>query len=248
MTNLKDKLIAAGLQANVFEETLNVVGGKGPQANRVNLDPANSENMTERELIFYVRAIHQVLSQPKRSIAKKWNFKLSAGSLLPSVETLSFVKGVEDASGSPAVYTPLFEDIVLCYGVRWDRGIHILNQDQFESWGVSMERVRAAARSMLYHHSESLKWTPAEESLLKFTQGDGSDAARFTILEDKFFGEINADFRFAFPSPDLLVGNFETSEDQEFSASVRALFEKQDAPLSADIFRFKQGKISRVEC
>lgn len=245
MQNLKEKLIAKGLEASVFENTLNVVSGKGIHANRVNLDPSISEKMTQRELTFYVRAIVQILSQPKKSIAKKWNFKLSAGSLLPSVETLSFVQGVEDAVGSPAIYLPLFDDIVLSFGVRWDRGIHIVTAQQFASWGVSLDRVRAAARSMLYHHSEFTKWEPIGNSLMKFAKGDGSDAARFTILEDKFFGELDAQFRFAFPSPDLLVGNFELA-DADFRSNVATLFEAQDVPLSSDIFCYKNGKISRV--
>ena len=246
MPNLQEKLIEAGLQASVFEDTLNVVAGKGLHANRVNIDPQKSEEMTDRELTFFVRAIKQVLSQPKKSIAKKWNFKMSAGNLLPSIETLSFVEGVEAASGSPAVYLPLIDDIVVCFGVRWDRGINVLTQQQFESWDVSLERVRAAARSMLYHHSEYIKWESVEDALMKYTKGDGSDAARFSILEDKFFGEIGPNFRFAFPSPDLLVGNFEIADDDVFRAKVGTLFAEQDAPLSSDIFCFKKGKLSRV--
>ncbi len=246
MQKLQNELEKRGLTCEPIGNTLNVIGNKGIHANRVNVDPKHSLQMDAREHWFYTRGLYQVLSQPKKAIVKKWKFRLSAASLLPSVETLSFVKGVEDASGSPALFRPLFDDLVICYGVRWDRGIHIITRAQFQTWGVSEDRVYAGARSMLYHHSEHVKWTKSDEGLSQFQKGDGSDAARFMILEDMFYGDIEADFRFSIPSPDSLITNYSPSDRDKVALDQDAFEENRasyDHPLLCDaIFAFEKGK------
>jgi hypothetical protein len=256
--NIAQALRAANLSVEVVEQTLNVTRGRGPMAQRVNLDPSDfidwsserPEETRRRDVSGYVRGVHTVLLEPKRSDAEQWTFVESAGSVLPTVEVESFRFGVRDATGGDAPWAqPLAGDLVIAWAMRLDNGMRVVTEPQFDRWGVTEDRVKAAGRSLLFHSTRSTAWKAGDwkPPVRALRVGDGFDAARMFVVEDVFFSDVDRNWRFAIPDPDLLLAISGDDAIDILVEETRRCFERADEPLSDRIWRIEKGTPIPVE-
>lgn len=179
-----------------------------------------------------------VLQEAPKSRASTWTFNQAAGRIFPIVETAAFGIGVRAASGSSAFTLPLYDDLNFAFIIESDRGWRCLTSTQAEAWGVASDRIRAAARSMLYHRTRDLPWRPVDEHVFQIQKGDGFDAARCMVFEDVFFSDVGPHFRFGIPDPDtlLFVRGDSPAELDALKTAVDKLYASATAPLSARLY------------
>lgn len=248
LTPIADKLRALRLEVEEVGGTLNVVQGSGLMAHRVNVDPSPPRDLDESELrrwaAGYANAVKTVLLEPVRSKARHWSFVESTGSILPTIEARSFVEGVRDATGEDAWYEELPDDLVLAWTMRLDRGMRVVTRPQFEDWGVSRDRVVAAARSLLFHNTRESRWVEGDwpEPVRAIRVGDGYDAARILVVEDVFFSDVDKNWRFAMPEQDLLLAVASPDAADVLRSTAQARFEEAAYPLSPAVWRIQSGR------
>lgn len=244
MKEILDTLRNHDISAEPFETTINARFGEGLSENRVNLDLTElSEHLSKapnstQGIQAFVRGVKMVLQEAPRSRAANWTFNQAAGRIFPIVESHYFSLGVSAASGSPAFLSPLHGDLVFAYIIETDRGWRCLTAGQAEAWGVTSDRIRAAARSMLYHRTRDLPWLSLDSHVFQLKKGDGFDAARCMVFEDVFFSEVGPQFRFGIPDSDtlLFVRGDSPTELEALKSAVSRVCESSPAPLSAGLY------------
>ena len=245
LTMICDKLRELRLEVQQVGQTLNVSQGAGLTAHKANIDPQpQAPRDPERWAAGYAHGVKCVLLEPVRSRARQWSFVESAGSVLPTVEATSFVDGVRDAGGEEPWYEPLPDDLVFAWTMRLDHGMRVVTQRQFEDWGVSRDRVVAAARSLLFHQTREASWLSGDwtEDVRAIRVGDGHDAARILVVEDVFYSDVDASWRFAFPEPDLLLAVDTPDSIHALRAVARRRYEAAPYPLSPSVWRMERGR------
>lgn len=240
-------LASRRLEVEPVDGTLNVSQGTGIMARRANLDPSTflewlNEKPTEtheRYIAGYTNGVKTVMLEPKRSKASEWTFVESAGSLLPSIEVESFVRGVDDATGGdPAWVQPFHDDLVVAWTMRLNHGIRAVTAHQVERWGVTEDRVVSAGRSLLFHHTQNVEWQPTQfDGVQKVRAGDGHDAARLLIAEDVWFTDVDRSWRFAIPTPDLLMAVRRPEATDNLLRAARQEMDGSDYPLTDTIWK-----------
>ncbi len=232
--------------------TLNVSKGSGLMARKANLDPNGvlerideaTEIEARRLAAGYASGVEAVLLEPKRSKARDWTFVESAGSVLPRLEVRTFVDGVRDACGEEAWHEELADDVVLAWGMRLDHGSRVVTAPQFEDWGVSRDRVVAAARSLLFHMTRHAEWENGEwpESVYGLRVGDGWDSGRLLVIEDVFFSQVGSEWRFAVPKPDLVLAVATPDASEALAATAHEVYREAAYPLSDKVWCLRGGK------
>lgn len=248
--SIAEALQNSNLEAENVDGTLNVTRGRGPMARRVNIDPttfiqwASERDDDGRDVAAYARGVYAVLLEPKRSDARSWTFVESAGSVYPTIEVEAYRHGVRDASGGEdAWFQELADDLIVAWMMRLDRGMRPVTQAQFEDWGVTVDRVTSAGRSLLFHSTRNTDWKAGDwrEPVRALRVGDGFDAARLFVAEDVFFTEVDSGWRFAFPDPDLLLAVNAPEHTDILAEETRRCFERADEPLSDRVWRLEKG-------
>lgn len=253
---LTNALEARRLTVESVAGTLNVSQGKGIMAHKTNLDPAEFFSTLEdkdpaqraRKIAGYANGVKTVLLEPKRSDARNWSFVESAGSLLPTLEVDSFVDGVRDACGEPAWAQPLADDVIIAWQMRLNRGLRPVTAPQFDDWGVTKDRVVSAGRSLLFHRTRGQAWATLDghEDVQIMRVGDGHDAARMLVAEDVFFCDIDRQWRFAIPQPDVLLAVSTEAAVGALEAAAHDLFDDAEYPLSRDIWQLTKAGASKA--
>lgn len=249
LLELKETLRELGLKVDEVAGTLNITQGTGILASKTNLDPLPFlESLPEerasrrREFLGYSRGVKHVLLEPKRSDASTWSFVESAGSILPSLELGSFAKGAEAAAGTAPFTLPFRDGVILAYLMRLSRGVRVLTAQQVQDWGVAKDRITAGARSLLFHRTRELHFRPFEGSKKVSTlkAGDGHDAARYLVVADAFYSEVDSRFHFAIPSSEVFLCVFQNDKDslEELRRAALSVYETTDSPLSLGIYSF----------
>ncbi len=258
LAELSEALRSRRLEVERVEDTFNVSQGTGIMAHKAHIDPrplleelAPEADERRRQIAAYASGVKHVLLEPARSKASQWDFVESAGGLLPGLQAPSFSLGVEAAGGNPPWVRDFPGDIVVAYFIKLDRGIRVLTTDQVERWDVSDDRITSAARSLLFHNTRHHQFKPFEEAgfVRRLRTGDGHDAARFLVVEDVFYTDIDAGFRFSLPTPDHFLSIFEDSGDavDELKDKTLEVYREADYPLSKTIYRFESGRPVAVE-
>lgn len=212
---LLDALTARRLAAQEIAGTLNVRAGTGPLARAANLDPtptlawiaARPQERRAQDIASWASGVATAMAEPARSDARGWSFVEAAGSIFPTIEGAAYTHGVRDVTGEDAWVQPLGDSgLVVGWILRLRRGIRPLTAAHVEDWNVTVDRVLAAGRSLLYHSTQGRSWSPTDaQDVLALRLGDGHDAARLLIAEDFFFGEVDGRWRFAIPHQDALL-------------------------------------------
>lgn len=260
---LTQSLRRHGLAVSVVHHTLNVSRGEGLQEKKANVDPgAFFEELLVLEpsealrlVLGYARGIFHAFLEPVRSRGSALDFYASAGKLAMALEVRSFARGIEAVTGELAWTRPFVDDLVWVCHIELDQGLRVLTQPQFERWEVSADRVWAGARSMLYHRSRALRPVPLAsvegfagiegiEGVCVADNGDGAGAARCAVLGDLFFSDISAGFRFALPTPELMVFVQEHSPQAlaSLAQATQMAVERGSYALSSALFGFDFGK------
>lgn len=259
MQSLEAKLEAMRVDVSRTDDGLEAQAGQGITAASARIDPASlfdrldevDEAGAERLIAGYASGVKQVLLEPKRSDAAEWDFEESAGRLISTIEVDTFRLGAAAAAGEDPWTAGFFEDLVVAYMIDLDVGMRVLTQAQFDRWAVTTDRVRAAARSMLYHKSRNAKPAPVEEfeGVEELRVGDGFDAMRAIVVRDLFFSEFDDDYRFAIPTQDAFLFVRGDAEDQvdALREAADARYDEADYPLTRSIYGFEVGKPTLVE-
>ncbi len=254
---LRDDLLAtlreARLEVTTAGSTIKLARGSGPMKARASFDPGRflrsladlPDRTARRRLAGYARGIRHTLLEPDDSEAASWEFTKAAGSLAMSLEVDSFLDGCKAAAGSRGWGRRLDEDLVFACLIELDMGIRVVTAEQFERWSASPDRVFEGARSMLYHKAQSTNATELEayDGVEQLSVGDGYDAARCLVLDDLFFGEIDASSRIGMPSPDDLYFVRDGNDERvaELERATRERYRQCEEPLCDALFRFERG-------
>ena len=208
----------------------------------------SDEVACRRHLQAWTAGVKHVLLEPSRSKADEWSFVDSAGRLLPLIMPRTYLQGVEAAAGHPPWSEPFVDDLHLLFLIRLDRGLRVLTTDQTTRWGVSDDRIRSAARSLLFHRTRDLSFKDVEDfsGVQRLKAGDGHDAARCQVVADAFFSEVGSGFRFSIPSPDHFLCTF-GDDDHQLHQATNTIYGDVDLPLSPRIFEFRTGTVTPVE-
>jgi uncharacterized protein YtpQ (UPF0354 family) len=259
MDSLAARLADRRLEVDRVADTLAVKAGRGLTAAKANLDPTplwkvlekSQASAHERLIEGYVSGVKHVLLEPKfkagkQSKASQWDYVESAGRLLANVEVHTFRHGAQAAAGELPWTLDFHEDLVLAYLVDLDIGMRVLTESQVEGWSASSERITAAARSLLFHKSRTLKpQTLGDfEGVEKLNAGDTYDAMRSIVVADLYFSEFDDSYRFSMPSQDALLftrGHDDTQLEQ-LRAATDAHFDHATYPLSRSIYGFEVGR------
>ncbi len=234
---------------------LEVTQGSGIMAHRAVIDANDvlesaptDEVACRRHLQAWAAGVKHVLLEPSRSKADQWSFVDSAGRLLPLIMPQTYLQGVEAAAGHPPWSEPFVDDLHLLFLIRLDRGLRVLTTDQTTRWGVSDDRIRSAARSLLFHRTRDLSFKDVEgfSGVQRLKAGDGHDAARCQVVADAFFSEVGSDFRFSIPSPDHFLCTF-GDDAHDLERATQTIYDDVDLPLSPRIFEFRTGTVTPVE-
>ncbi len=247
-TELTDELRRRGLQVDEVAGSLNVRKGSGPLAHSVNIDPtamvdwlsSRGDDTRRSDVASWGSGVETTLLEPRHSKARAWTFVESAGSIFPTVEGAAFARGVEDATGGePAWVTPLDgEELVFGWILRLGRGVRPLTAAHVADWGATHDRIVSAGRSLLFHATRHADWRPTElPDVLELKTGDGHDAARLLVAADVFFSEVDANWRFATPHPDILLAVKHADSVGRLTEAARIRAETADYPLGSQIWR-----------
>jgi hypothetical protein len=256
--NLIQKALDHWLTVEPIEDTFNVRLGQGPTARRANIDPlpllsllSSTPAQASRQIAGFASGVHHALLEPTRSRGASMSFVECAGSLLPFIAVDTFGVGVESATGSPPWTRPFAKDLRLFFVIRLDRGLRILTEEQADRWGVTPDRITAAARSLLFHRTRELVRTPLPEkdAVFRIRAGDGHDASRCLVVADVFYTEIGSTFRFAIPDPDhlLFVYGNGPGELDVLRRTTEEVYARASIPLSDEIFRFDGSRPRPIE-
>lgn len=258
LSSLEDSLRARRLDVERVEDTFNVQQGTGIMATKAHIDPrrlfdtlSDDEEIRRRQIAGFVNGIKHVLLEPKRSSADEWDFVESAGRLVPAPQASTFTLGVQEAAGQTPWTVDFVDDLHFAYFIQLDRGLRVLTEAQVERWGVSEDRITAAARSLLFHKTRNLDFQPFEDNseVQRLHAGDDLDAARCLVVADAFYSDIGDEFRFALPSTEHFLCVLQSTPDglAELSDATRKIYLEADTPLSTRIFRFETGTPVAIE-
>ena len=239
------------LEAERIGDTLNVTQGRGRMAVKANLDMdpllERLDGVADpveraRHLGGFASGVKGVLAEPPRSKAREWTYEMTAGRMLPNLESDAFLLGVAAASEDEAWHTRFSEDLILTVYVELDRGLRVLTRQQVEAWGATDDRIYSAARSMLFHKTRQARRAPLEQTprVHELRVGDGFDAARSIVVTEVFFTELDeASFRFAAPHQDALLYVQGTDDEAltQLQAATQAAYAEADYPLSPRLYR-----------
>lgn len=253
MSLVVDALREQRLEVSQIDGTLNVAHGTGLMAHKANLEPtrllsalADAAPLEAKRLTAgYASGVKAVLLEPVRSKARHWSFVESAGSVLPSIEVKSFTWGVADAAGEEALFDELGDDLVLAWTMRLDRGMRVVTRPQYDEWGVTRDRMVAAARSLLYHMTRDVDWESGDwpETVHAIRVGDGFDASRLLVVEDVFYSQLDVGWRFAVPEQNVLLAVSTPDATDALSEVARTMYKTAPYPLSDQIWRLEKGSI-----
>lgn len=235
-------------------DTFNLERGRGNAARKANVDPvplladlsSGDEAANRRAMAAWTQGVRFALLEPATSDGADWEFERAAGQIYPVVVPGEFVEGAR-AVGDAPWQSDFVEDLRFVYAIELDFGIRLLSESQFEGWGVTADRVRSAARSMLFHETRRHQPSSLEDDtpVERFNVGDSYDAARIIILEDLLFGEFDETSRVAIPSSDELLfvrqGGGEAGEALREAAEERRF--EGEIPLTDTLFRFERGNV-----
>lgn len=245
------------LDVERVEDTFNVRLGTGIMAQRAHIDPQSlfeeladlgdkDQTLRRRQIAGFASGVKHVLLEPARSPGRQWDFIRSAGGLLPTIEVTSFTEGVRQAAGESAWTRDFFDDLRLAYIIRLTRGLRVLTEPQMNDWGVSADRVTAAARSLLFHRTRDLRPQKFESfsKVYRLQGGDGHDAARCLVIADAFFTEIDDSFRFTIPTPNHLLFTYhdDPASISELRTATDEVLSENTHILTGQIFRVQSGK------
>lgn len=254
MESLEARLADRRLEVDRVENMLNVKAGSGVIAAKANLDPAplwavleeSEPSGYERLIEGYVSGVKHVLLEPKRSKASEWDYVESAGRLLPNVEVHTFRLGAQAAAGELPWTLDFHEDLVIAYLLDLDMGMRVLTESQVEGWSASIERVTAAARSLLFHKSRNLTPEKLEgfDGVEKINAGDSYDAMRSIVVADVYFSDFDDSYRFSMPTQDALLftRGHQDAQLEQLRAATDAHFDDATYPLSRSIYGFEVGR------
>jgi len=172
-------------------------------------------------------------------------FRAGAPSLFPKLERRRFVDaynavvtGRGGGQGEMLLFTEFGADLVTCY--VQDEGWRVLyvNEAVRQGWDVSLGTVDSAARSHLYARADLYD----DDTVVNV--GDYFDAARVTILGDRYFHRAERDgIVCAVPDRDQLFIGPETAQ----APAIRERYEASSYPLCPYVLRFDRGAVRRVE-
>lgn len=248
-----DALREQRLEVSEVDGTLNVAQGTGLMAHKANLQPARllaaladaPELQAKRLAAGYASGVKAVLLEPVRSKARHWTFVESAGSVLPTIEVRSFAWGVADAAGEEALIDEIGDELVLAWTMRLSRGMRVVTKPQYDEWGVTRDRMVAAARSLLFHMTRDVDWASGDwpETVYAIRVGDGFDASRILVVEDVFYSQLDVGWRFAMPEQNILLAVSTPDATDALSEVARTMYKTAPYPLSAQIWRLERGSI-----
>ncbi len=241
------------VQVESLEGTFNVVLGQGPMARRANLDPAplfevlgDDPDSQRRQITGYADGVYHALLEPKRSPGPEMSFVEAASGLLPTIAAPEFALGVEAVAQETPWISPFAEGLNHYYLMHLNRGIRVLSAEQAQRWGVTADRITAAARSLLFHRTRDVPRKPFGDSshVHRLHKGDGHDAARCQVIADVFYTEISSSFRFALPDADhlLFVYGDSPEELEALRQAIDEVYQESKAPLTKSIYHFDGSK------
>ncbi len=238
--------------------TLNAVRGIGPFAHQVNLDldafdaalAARPDTLAERTIRAFARGVATVMTEPARSPAKSWNFTRAAGRMAPSLVPSAFLDGARCATGGDSAFAvPFHEDVFLVVVLQIDRGIRLLTQKQVDEWGATADRVVAAARSLLFHHTQQARWEKIGDGPVFRVAGTGENAVRSLVFADVFYSEIGPKIRFGIPSEEefLFVTDDSAEKVQALKSIIETVSRDAEHQLTTALFGFESALPVAVE-
>lgn len=247
MQMLIEALEARGISVTPFEHTFNLVRGEGPTAHRVNVE---LPEVVAEEIHAFVAGVEAVMSEPGRSNARGWDYRKTAARVSPNLVTQAFLRGANLASGGDPVFEVAFADgLALVVFVQLDRGTRLITVGQVQDWGATSDRVVAAARSLLYHHTGRPTWEPVEGPVFRLSGRDEYQAVRAIVFEDLFFGDTSPRFRFGMPAQDAFY--FTKTDDPEAVEILKGVIHRHHAaaqmPLSKEVFAFDGPAVVPVQ-
>jgi uncharacterized protein YtpQ (UPF0354 family) len=252
--DIAERCRATSLDVEREGDTIHLSRGRGGGESSASIDPTDfvddwleaDDRNRDRALAGYVSGLRHALLEPADSDADTWDFSESAGRLLMRIETESFESGAEAAAGEAPWTQPFHGDLRLVFLMELDMGMRVLDETQFDHWGVTPDRVVEGARSMLYHKADQTAPMPLEdyEGVEQLRVGDGCDAARALVLDELFFGEWDDTSRIALPGSDELL--FVRSGDDATVAALKEataeFYDEAKCPLTTSLFRFEKRK------
>jgi hypothetical protein len=256
MASLVDHIKSRRLLVTEIDGILNLRSGPGPRAQTACIDASSwiedlvelSEFARPQAIASYGRGVRAGLSVSSRDRSWKWSFKEAAGRLLPSLETSRYCSAVDAVFQQRCVRLQIADCLAQVVQVETDQGRRPLCEEDLARWSSSQDRVMAAARSMLFHRTQRAKITPSEESshLYAAIHGDNYDTARYLVLSDFLFGELESPFWFAAPSLGCLYFAQSSETATALRAATQSTFETATEPISKDLFTYDGATVCEV--
>jgi len=179
----------------------------------------------------FLEGVDAALSAPP--LPEDAAFSDLAGGLVPRLDGPGFAAGLE-AAGSSAPYQAAWLDgLFLTYWIELDMGVLPLTQELVAEWGATDDRVRSAARSLLFHKSRRHEPEPLEDGpVLRWRAGDGYDTARVLVAADRFWDRPREGVWAGVPCDGELLLAFESEALPELARLTRGAYERAGYPLS----------------
>lgn len=198
----------------------------------------------------FANGVRAVLNEPARSDAAQWDFVKCAGRLTPSLEHRSFAIGATEAADEEPWLQPFSDELCVAYHIELDRGTRLVTAPQFERWGVTAERITAASRSLLFYKTAQSAYHGQFEPHppsggMRYTMGDGYDAARALILNDLDYQRARRGIVFTMPHQDLLLMRDLTDDGEALDTFMRAASDAYHAasyPLTRRLYTYEDAR------
>jgi hypothetical protein len=258
VAKLVEALRGEKVEVEQLANTLNAVRGMGPFAHHVNLDldafenALNSRMASSRDATIqaFARGVATVMTEPARSPAKSWDFARSASRMAPNLVTSAFLEGAVAATGGdPAFSVPYHDDVHLIVVLHIDRGLRLLTRGQVDAWGATNDRVVAAARSLLFHHTRDARWESIADTPVQRLIGMDQNAVRSLVFADVFYSDVGPKIRFGIPTEDefFFVADDTPENVQALKSAVESASRESLHRLTTAIFGFESGHPIAVE-
>jgi hypothetical protein len=183
---------------------------------------------------------------PRQVTVQELAFETIAGRILMRLEGPLFIEGMRAADAEAPAHQPWHDGLHIVYWLDTDRGQRPLPQSRFAAWGITLDQLHCAARSILFHRSRhaDLAPLPAFPTVERLSVGDGFDAARALVLEEIDWQRAADGLRVAIPDAATLLIQPLSAPAADLRAAAEALHAAAAHPLSAACFTQRGSKLT----